>query len=616
MLTDLLNTPVTVASYVPLPIRKSPGIITLIRRDEIQSSGAKDLMDVLRAQAGFEFASDTQGAVGVGFRGNFGHYGKILLLIDGQEMNETQYGTTQIGWHYPIFAVEKIEIIRGPGSVLYGGYAECAVIKVTTARGAQMDGAGGSLLLATMNGRLERQANVHYGKAWSDSDFSLSYSAGLGLRGQGTFPLTETSSAPVDRLGQLGMDFLNIGYRAGNLDLRFIRDSHLIRDYTQEVLSLANPPMTFRSDYLSLAYAWEFGNWTFLPHVSVKEQAPWYYTYIGTLSTTRSVGGLNAKWKAGTDLNFTFGAEGTWDHAIQYRRPPTNPKTGTYNFNNQTLLAQMQWSPGWFSVDAGLRMDKHSQFGVTYSPRFAILHAEQGWHLKFLASGAFCAPAIAELRDNPDLRPERTTTFELEFGQRLGTSTYATANLFWVQIRNPISYLFVPGEGDVFTNLSRTGTRGLELESQTRLEQGWIKASVCYAQALGPETEDPGAYWDIPTGHRSYHVGLPSFKWTLQGHLQVTRSWFLDGSLIHLGSRYGYRLNEIAPSRFDPLTLVNIFATCRIPHFRRLELGFGVSNFLGAENPTIQGYGDPAGGGNPPIPGPGREFSLRLNYGF
>jgi outer membrane receptor protein involved in Fe transport len=111
-------------------------------------------------------------------------------------------------------------------------------------------------------------------------------------------------------------------------------------------------------------------------------------------------------------------------------------------------------------------------------------------------------------------------------------------------------------------------------------------------------------------------VGFPAFKGSLQGHLQASRNWSLDGSLIHLGPRYGYRLNQVEPSRFDALTLVNLFATFRVSHLRKVELGFGVSNLLGSANPFIQGFGDPASGGNPPIPGPGREFSLRLSHGF
>jgi outer membrane cobalamin receptor len=615
-LLDILNTPITVASYVPLSVRESPGIVTLLRGEEIRSSGAKDLMEVLRTLAGFDFASDTQGVVGVATRGNFGHYGKVLLLVDGQEMNETQYGTTQLGWHYPISTIEKIEIIRGPGSVLYGGYAECAVIKVTSLRGAQMDGASASLQLSSMGGQLERQATVAYGKAWGDTDFSLSWAGGLGLAGQGSFPATDTVSVPVERYGRLGMNFLNLGLKSGGLDLRLIRDNHLVRDYTQEFLSSTNPAMTFKGDFLSLSYQIGLGAWTLKPYASFKEQAPWFYPEIGTLDTTRTVAGIQAKWSSGAPISLLVGAEETWDHSTQYHRPPTNPRTGTYDYRNQALMLQTQWTPGWLTLDLGARLDSHSQFGSVTSPRLAIMHAERDWHLKLIASGAFCAPAIAELRDNPLLRPERTTTYEVELGHRIGTDTYATANLFWIQIRDPISYLYVPGEGDVFTNLPRTGSKGLELESQTHVEAGWVKASLCYSQGMSHSVGDPSAYWDVPVGHPGFHVGLPNFKASLQGHFRATIAWAVDAGVIQLGPRYGYAGFMPISTRFAPVTLVNLFATYSAPLVRKLEVGFGITNLLGARNPFIQGYGDPAQGGNPPLPGPGREISLRVSYNF
>lgn len=615
-LLDLLDTPITVASYVPLSIRDSPGIVTLLRGDDIRSSGAKDLMDVLRTLADFEFASDTQGVVGVATRGNFGHYGKVLLLVDGQEMNETQYGTTQFGWHYPVQTIDKIEIIRGPGSVLYGGYAECAVIKVSTVQGAQMDGVSGSLTGVSMGGQLERQATVAFGKAWSGTDFSLSYAGGLGLGGQGAFPVSDSVAVPVDRRGQLGMNFLNMGLKSGSLDVRYIRDDYLVRDYTQEFLPGTNPPMTFRSDLLSLAYQVDLGAWSLKPYVSYKEQQPWYYTEIGTQDSTRTVAGIQAKWSSGSDLSALVGAEQTRDHSVQYHRPATNPRTGTWDFMNNALMLQTLWAPGWLSLDLGARVDNHSLFGSVTSPRLAVMHSEQDWHLKVIASGAFCAPAIAELRDDPTIRPERTTTYEMELGHRVGSSTYATANLFWIQIRDPISYIYLPGEGDVFTNLPRTGSRGIELETQTHVEAGWIKASFCYTQAQAPSPGDLSSYWDLPLGHQGFHVGLPDLKLSLQGHLHVTPAWALDGGAIQLGPRYGYAGFTPTSTRFAPVTLVNLFATYNAPLVRKLEVGVGVSNLLGSQNPYIQGYGDPTQGGNSPLPGPGREVSFRVSYNF
>ena len=87
---------------------------------------------------GFHFGVDVTNVVGVGVRGNWGHEGKVLMLIDGMEMNENLFSTLQFGQHYNLQNIEKIEIIRGPGSSIYGGFAELGVINIITKSGATM----------------------------------------------------------------------------------------------------------------------------------------------------------------------------------------------------------------------------------------------------------------------------------------------------------------------------------------------------------------------------------------------------------------------------------------------------------------------------------------------
>lgn len=102
-LEALLELPVVeVAGEVPLSAREAPGVVSVVSREEILDAGAGDLIDVLRLVPGFFFGVDVQGMTGVGFRGNWGHEGKILLLIDGQELNELDYGTLQFGNRFPV----------------------------------------------------------------------------------------------------------------------------------------------------------------------------------------------------------------------------------------------------------------------------------------------------------------------------------------------------------------------------------------------------------------------------------------------------------------------------------------------------------------------------------
>src|SRR6185369_10896984 len=95
------------ASKTNLSSRETPSIVSVITREDIKNMGARDLMDILNQVPGMSFAGDVQNVVGIGSRGNWGHEGKVLLLIDGNEMNEILYATTQFGQHYNISNIDR-----------------------------------------------------------------------------------------------------------------------------------------------------------------------------------------------------------------------------------------------------------------------------------------------------------------------------------------------------------------------------------------------------------------------------------------------------------------------------------------------------------------------------
>src|SRR5262245_19539947 len=175
-LEELLNMELDVAARKARTIRESPGIVSVITHEEIVASGARDMMDLLLRVPCLAFGMDVNGVVGIGVRGVWAHEGKALLLVDGQEMNENLYTSTQWGNHIPLDLVERIEIIRGPGSAIYGGYAELAVINVITRGGRALDGAHASVAYGqTMDDFGHRMASLAYGKKLENGlDFSIS----------------------------------------------------------------------------------------------------------------------------------------------------------------------------------------------------------------------------------------------------------------------------------------------------------------------------------------------------------------------------------------------------------------------------------------------------------
>jgi outer membrane receptor protein involved in Fe transport len=232
-LFDFLRSEVTVTTTTPRTIRDAPGIVSVISREEIVRSGARDLIDLLQMVPGFDLAVDVQNTVGLGVRGNWGHEGKVLLLIDGLEMNELMYSTLQLGNHYPVENIEKIEIMRGPGSAVYGGFAELAVIKVTTLSGAARSGATARVTYGRMP-RATARANLEVGYGQSllggDLDVSVSALVGEGRRSDRTFQDVYGDRVRLDDGSDLDPGHVNVGISYKGATVRFMYDNFRTRE--------------------------------------------------------------------------------------------------------------------------------------------------------------------------------------------------------------------------------------------------------------------------------------------------------------------------------------------------------------------------------------------------
>src|SRR5688572_27318637 len=105
-----------VASRTVEPVREAAGLVTVLTADDLRRAGCRDLSDALRLLPSFELGVDTWNSVGLAVRGNWAFESKVLVLIDGHEWNETDYGTFTLGNRLPAYAIERIEVVRGPGS--------------------------------------------------------------------------------------------------------------------------------------------------------------------------------------------------------------------------------------------------------------------------------------------------------------------------------------------------------------------------------------------------------------------------------------------------------------------------------------------------------------------
>jgi outer membrane receptor protein involved in Fe transport len=228
---ELLNMKTSVASKTTLTPRETPGIVSFITEEEIRYSGARDLIDVLRLVPGFDFGYDVSGVIGAGLRGNWVHEGKILMLIDGQSMNELNYYNIAYGNHFPVDQIKRIEIIRGPGSAIYGGIAELGVINIITKSGKDTEG----IEVAGTYGQMQKsmgRANLNMNSGLTLNKWDISAKGFIGKANRSDQIFQEYIDMPENTIdlseggSEIKTSQLNLGATNEKLSFRLIYDDY------------------------------------------------------------------------------------------------------------------------------------------------------------------------------------------------------------------------------------------------------------------------------------------------------------------------------------------------------------------------------------------------------
>ncbi len=624
-LADLLDTELTVTGGRAQTARESTGIVSFITAEEIHKSGATGLLDVLRLVQGFEFGVDVHGVVGLGFRGNWGYEGKILLLVDGQEYNELLYYSVPMGNHFPIDQIKRIEIIRGPGSVMYGGTAELAVINIITFGPGDVNGVR---LHGTAGTYDNSYARVDGGvvSGYSGKDFQMSASAyfGQGTRSDhdyadiygDTYNLKENTLAP--RL-------VNLAVSGKGFHARFLMDRYMTKARDSWGVNLPYAIQNnFISWFLDASYEWRpTPKLKIVPQIQLKRQLPFEGTsakelalgYYYDIRTDRRIGKITAEYEASRDVSLLMGAE--YRHDFAESRGPEDliqwfsEHRRTLDYTNSAFFVQGSFHTALADFTGGLRFEHHSQFGSSVAPRFAMTRTEDKWHFKLLLAKAFRAPSIMNIDYNPHIRPEKCYTAEIEAGYRPRKDIYVTGNVFYMTMRDTIVYYNDAETGySNYCNFDETTTWGAELDLRWKTERFDIHGGYSWYRLARND-----AVMYRVEGNDKALLGFPNHKLTLSATVSLPARFCLNSSLTVLSRRWGYVSDgegEMVPHSFSPKVLCNAFVLRENLFREGLDLGFGVKNIGDADYAFIQPYRS----SHPPLPGASREFFVKLSYRF
>ena len=613
-----LNDKMGVGSHIGLSSRETPGIVSVITAQEIQSIGARDFMDVMRLVPGFDFASDVDFAVGPTIRGNWAMEGKLLLMVDGVKYNELLYQNLFFGNHLPVDQIERVEVIRGPGSAIYGGTAEYGVINIITKGAAGLNGISVNGSYGTYkDDYARRNLGLSVGKNWGDLAVDVTALKGQGNRSDRPY-LPMGSSEPLEILsngrGRTDQTFLSAGMKYKGLSARFLMDDYL----------WAAPYADIQSRSLNAIVKWEAKvgeRLTLTPQISYTNQIPWFYkeildeenAYPYKIRAERATATLTAGYRAGKRMYLTLGTEWFSERATDLLNRGNFGDVQQVSYNNIAGFGEALLKHRLANLTAGLRAEHHSAFGAALAPRFALTKHVNRWHFKGLASGAYRAPGIENINTNPDIQPERTTSFELETGYQFTKDMLLAVNLFKISTRDVIIYY--TGEDadgnweEYYANADYMGSTGVEVTYQMRRPRWFTNVSYSYSHASDKNTVD---LYKVE-GKDHLNVGIAAHKFTLHGGYRITNHLSLNPSVVRLGERWGYaRLGaDESPllERFAPILLLNLHLQYKdlLPG---LTLGVGAHNLLDHDNNFIQAYNDYSA----PVPGAGREFTVKASY--
>jgi outer membrane receptor for ferrienterochelin and colicins len=522
-LQDLGNIQVYSASKHLQDQRDAPSSVTVVTADEIQKYGYRTLADILESVRGFYITNDRDYSY-VGVRG-FGRLGdsnnRILVLIDGHRINDNVFGEPYLGSEFlvDVELIERVEIIRGPSSSLYGADAFFAVINVITRKPPQLKGMELSFAAASF-GTYDGRAS--YGGHYKGIDMMLSATF---YNSQGPTLFFPQFDSPATNYGITSKTdyesfqhaLATISFHGFTLQGLFsARDKGVPTGYYG---ALFNDPQTQNHDYhqyFDLSYQHSMGEkWDLTARTSYDQarlQAPvGYATGLPDGSTTVDTYSFRGNWSdseakvSGTLLEkhkITLGTE-----IIDNLRQDQGDYTALTNVFVAVPASSMIWAlygQDEFSItpkltlNAGLRYDHYSTFGGTTNPRLGLIY--RLFHpttVKLLYGTAFRAPEPFETTpdygaiydNNLQLRPEKIRSAEAIVEQAMGPHFTLSGSVFSNWISDLITVETNPVEQLMYENSGKADAIGVEVELDGRWDGGLQgKASYSYSDAELPVT--------------------------------------------------------------------------------------------------------------------------------
>lgn len=496
-------------------VRHLSQTVSVVNRAKIEQMMQPSLLPVLteqvpglfttaRGMMGYGVSNGAAG--GISLRGLSGGNARLMVLIDGHPQYAGIFGHP-IADAYQTLLAERVEVLRGPASVLYGSNAMGGVVNIVT-RKMQEDGVRTHLHTGYGSyNTLESELTNRIRKGRFSSVISGSYNRTDGHRKDMGFEqyggyaklgydVTDNWNLRAD----VNVTHFNASY-PGPVSAPLLEGDQRV---TRGMTSFAVENKYERtSGGLSFFYNWgkHWINDGYTPSEGETPQDDRFHSFddmmgISWYQSTRLWRGN--RLTVGLDW-FRYGGE-AWNEYVSGERADTrNDLVDKHEDEVAGYVDFRQDMGSWLTLNAGMRVDNHSRVGTEWIPQAGLaFHLPRHIELKASASKGFRYPILREMYmfppQNPDLKPESMWNYEIAFSQRLleGRLAYGL-NLFYINGKNLIMTLPNPnGSGRLNQNSGEIENSGVEAQVDYRISGMWsVDANYSFLHMENPVIAAP-----------------------------------------------------------------------------------------------------------------------------
>lgn len=511
------------ASQSARTLGKAPAIATVISDEQLKQMGARNIFDALVTVPGFGYSylNNISTESDIEVRGIKSHMEKVLLLIDGHRINSPFSGSfNHLFDEFPIEQIKRIEVIRGPGSALYGANAFVAVINIIMKKPGDFKG-----VKATVGGGNNQRthANVLAGLGDNDVGAIMAYdrmdtdgssqfiaSDAAGNSGYTHFWRSTDTAHIIANYNKFTFSGLWIDKRRGTpLSITNFVDTRSRSNNSQAYATVAYEE---RIGVVDIEAKVGFDQFKWDTEWAIDLPAANFITGHPKLTNQTWSGELKFQFDASQNHHVTAGLSQDFQHQFDVRHIINGVDVSATKNHNQAVKRQVfaaylqdEWEIfNSLILTTGIRFDRYDDVGNTTNPRVALVWSvNDDINIKLLYGSAFRAPSFLEMYEinnpasvgNPNLKPEKMQSLEAGFIWKMSYNYHLSANLF----HNKFTDRIVPSK-PLTINSGGATIRGAEVELKADWQEH-LHGYLNYSYQHSRDSQTKVALPDVPA-HR------------------------------------------------------------------------------------------------------------------